>query len=434
MVMAGKMEARIGRSKIVGGVVTAPPSKSYTHRAIIVASLADGKSVIKNYLQSGDTASTIRACEAFGVEMEKLGDDLVVHGSCGDLHTPAAGIDVENSGTTIRLMCGVASLDGRVELTGDASIQKRPMQPLLDALRQLGVKAYSVGGKGSPPIVIEGSGLRGGVAEIGGDVSSQFISSLLIAAPYAEDGVEIVLTTGAKSRPYLDITLDVMESFGVSASNENYQRFVVEPGQRYVGQEYRVEGDYSSASYFLALAALSGSKITVDNLGDGSKQGDRFFLEILRRMGAVVEAGDGEVSVSGIGLAGVEVDLGDTPDLLPTVAALASTVEDETVISNIGHARDKETDRVSACAIEFRKFGAQIEEFEDSLIIHGAKKLKGCRVKSYNDHRMAMALTVVGLFADGETVVEGVECVDISFPGFFSMLKRLGANIEVLEG
>ncbi|MEE8359136.1 MAG: hypothetical protein V3R82_06975, partial [Candidatus Hydrothermarchaeales archaeon] len=224
------MEARIGRSKIVGGVVTAPPSKSYTHRAIIVASLADGKSVIKNYLQSGDTASTISACEAFGIVIEKLGGDLVVHGSCGDLHTPDAGIDVENSGTTIRLMCGVASLGGRVELTGDASIQKRPMQPLLDALGQLGVKAYSVGGKGSPPIVIEGGGLRGGVAEIRGDVSSQFISSLLIAAPYAEEGVEIVLTTGAKSRPYLDITLDVMESFGVSARNENYRRFVVEPG------------------------------------------------------------------------------------------------------------------------------------------------------------------------------------------------------------
>jgi len=432
--MAGKMEARIGRSKIVGGVVTAPPSKSYTHRAIIVASLADGKSVIKNYLQSGDTASTISACEAFGIVMEKFGSDLVVHGSCGDLHTPGDKIDVENSGTTIRLMCGVASLDGKVELTGDASIQKRPMQPLLDALGQLGVSAYSPMGDGSPPIVIEGGGLKGGVAEIMGDVSSQFISSLLIVAPYAEDGVEIVLTTDAKSRPYLDITLDVMESFGVSTSNENYKRFVVEPGQRYVGQEYLVEGDYSSASYFLALAALSGSKITVKNLVRGSKQGDTFFLDILQRMGVNVEVGDSDVTIAGGELSGIEVDLGDTPDLLPSVAALAVMSEGETVISNIGHARFKESDRVSACAAEFRKFGADIKELEDSLIICGTKKLKGCRVKSYSDHRMAMALAVVGLFAEDETVVEGVECVDISFPGFFSMLKQLGASIEVLDG
>ncbi|MFQ5887288.1 MAG: 3-phosphoshikimate 1-carboxyvinyltransferase [Candidatus Hydrothermarchaeales archaeon] len=429
--MAGKMDARIKRAKILEGFVEAPPSKSYTHRAIIIASLAEGKSVVKNYLKSEDTASTIDACQAFDIRIEKIGDDLVIYGSGGKLQTPRKEIDVQNSGTTIRLMCGIASLDGRVKLTGDTSIQKRPMQPLLDALGQLDVKAYSVKGNGFPPIVIEGGAFKGGVAKIRGDMSSQFISSILIASPYAEENVEIILTTEARSRPYLDITLDIMESFGVSAHNEKYKRFVVESSQRYKGREYQVEGDYSSASYFLALAALTGSEIMVKNLVKGSKQGDKYFLEILQKMGVKVETDNREVTVSGGELTGIEVDLGDTPDLLPTVAALATKAEGRTVIKNIKHARFKECDRVSACAVEFKKFGAKTEEMEDSLIIHGTKKLKGSRVKSYNDHRMAMALTVVGLCADGVTVVEGAECIDISFPGFFSMLRQLGADIEV---
>jgi 3-phosphoshikimate 1-carboxyvinyltransferase len=406
------------------GAINAPPSKSYTHRAFVIASLAEGESRIENYLRAGDTLATVNACRALGVEIN-LGRYARVKGSGGELKTPSRAIDCENSGTTIRLVSGIASLDGAVTLTGDSSLQRRPMQPLLDALRQLGVKAYSSRGNGAPPIIVEGGNLRGGRAELRGDVSSQFISSLLIVSPYAGDNVEVALTTPLMSKPYIDITLDVMEGYGIGIVNRDYRSFENVAGRKYRGRKYKIEGDYTNASYFLALAALTDSDIAVNGLRRNSKQGDRAMLRILGKMGAKVEVWDDGARVKGKELRGIEVDLRDSPDLVPTVAALACKAKGTTVIKNVEHARHKESDRLATCAREFRKFGAEIIEKWDGLVIKGTPKLKGALVESYGDHRLAMALSIMGLTADGTTAIKGAECAGISYPGFFKVLNSL---------
>ncbi|MBI4344317.1 MAG: 3-phosphoshikimate 1-carboxyvinyltransferase [Euryarchaeota archaeon] len=417
------MEALVQRVEGVEGAVEAPPSKSYTHRAFVIAALAEGRSTIRRYLKAGDTLSTLKALRAFGVRLE-VGEEVAIEGTGGRLKAPPGPIDCENSGTSIRLLSSLAALDGPATLTGDQSIQRRPMGPLLEALAQLGVEARSLKGDGNPPVQVGGGGLRGGRAEIKGDVSSQFISSLLISAPYAREDVELVITTPLKSRPYVDVTLEIMGRFGVDVENRDYRRFIIPAGRRYRGQDYGVEGDYSSASYFLALAPLTKSRVRVGNLNPSSNQGDRQILAILEDMGAEVERSSGGVTVAGGRLEGIEVDLGDTPDLLPTVAVLGARAEGRTVIRNVEHARYKETDRLRACSLELRKLGARVEEARDGLVIEGGS-LRGARVESYGDHRMAMAMTIAGLSADGTTIVEGVECVQISFPGFYDLIKGL---------
>lgn len=408
------------------GSVFAPPSKSYTHRCFVLASLAEGSSKIRNYLASDDTLATIKACQALGAKI-KLDGEAAVEGTGGNLSTPSKTIDCENSGTSIRLISAMASLDGEVTLTGDASLRRRPMQPLLNALCQLGVKAYSLQGNGRPPVRIHGGTLKGGEVRIRGDVSSQFISALLIVAPYAESEVKITLTTPLKSKPYVAMTLEVMRRFGVEAENKDYSYFNTTPG-RYQGIDYAVEGDYSNASYFFALAALTGSEITVKNLTPNSLQGDRAIIKYLREMGALVKVGDNEVTVSGVKggkLVGIEVDLADAPDLVPTMVALACKAQGKTIIKNVEHARHKESDRLSTCAVEFRKFGVQIEERRDGLIIQGAEKLEGATVDSHGDHRLAMALSIAGLSAKGKTVIKNADAVKISYPEFFQVLESL---------
>jgi 3-phosphoshikimate 1-carboxyvinyltransferase len=421
------MKAVIKGVEKVHGSVVAPPSKSYTHRAFVVAGLARGNSRISDYLVSEDTMATIAGLRSFGVSVEEKNEGVaLVRGSEGRLATPAKEVDCKNSGTTLRLLTGVASLDGEVVLTGDASLRRRPVQPLLDALSMLGVRGESMLDNGCPPVKIKGGSLRGGVAKIRGDVSSQFISSLLIVAPYAERNVEIVLTSPLKSKPYVDITLDIMRTFGAEVENHSYESFRVTAGRIYQGRSYAVEGDYSSASYFLALAALTGGEVTVENLNPRSKQGDRAILDILREMGASVESGKGWVRVRGDGeLSGIEVDLGDTPDLLPTMVALAVKAKGSTVIKNVEHARYKESDRIATCSREFAKFGAEIKERRDGMEIKGTANLRGAEVSSHGDHRLAMALSIAALAAGGRSVVHGVECASISFPKFFEELAKI---------
>ncbi len=431
------MKAIISGVEKVHGSVAAPPSKSYTHRAFVVAGLARGSSRIYDYLVSEDTMATIAGMRSFGVSIVEEDERVaIVEGSGGRLATPEEEVDCKNSGTTLRLLTGVASLDGESVLTGDASLRRRPIQPLLDALAMLGVHGESIPGNGCPPVRIKGGSLHGGVARIRGDVSSQFISALLIVAPYAETDVEVVLTSPLKSKPYVDITLEIMRTFGAEVENHAYESFRVTAGRTYRGRSYRVEGDYSSASYFLALAALTGGEITVENLNPDSKQGDRAILGILREMGASVESGKGWVRVRGTGkLRGVEVDLGDTPDLLPTVAALAVKAEGKTVIKNVEHARYKESDRIATCSQEFAKFGAEIKERRDGMEIKGTVSLRGAEVHTHGDHRLAMALSIAALAAEGGSVVHGIECASISFPGFFEELSKVvPQNSVVLKG
>jgi 3-phosphoshikimate 1-carboxyvinyltransferase len=424
------MDVVITGSKINESTFVAPPSKSYTHRAYAIASLAEGASIIRNPLRADDTDSTLDACKAFGADVKSDEERVVIKGTKGRLETPLKELYVGNSGTTLRLFTSIATLNGRVTLSGDESIQKRPMQPLIDALMQLGVGSKSLRGDGKPPVIVEGGGIEGGVASIRGDISSQFISSLLIASPYARNPVTVELTTDLKSSPYVDVTLDIMKTFGVEVENSNYDQFRVPVGF-YRARDITIEGDYSSASYLLSLAALCKTKITVEHLPKKSVQGDTAILKILNQMGAKVKQSEGKVIVEADNLKGIDLDLGNSPDLLPTVTALACAAKGKTYIKNIEHARLKESDRVSASAREFSKFGAKIVEKKDSILIIGTDRLRGGKVNSFGDHRMVMALAILGVCAQGETVIDNAESVSISFPGFFKALKKTGAKVNM---
>jgi len=428
------MDATIRRST-VGGAARAPPSKSYTHRAILAAGYAEGATV-RRPLRSADTRATARAVAAFGGDVAGLDDDgpLTVAGFDGRPDVPVDVIDCANSGTTMRLATAAAALaDGTTVLTGDSSLRSRPQGPLLDAVEQLGGRAESTRGNGRAPLVVGGP-IDGGEASMPGDVSSQFVTALLMAGAVTDEGVAVDLETPLKSAPYVDITLDVLERFGVEAS-ETETGYRVAGGQRYDpdGGEYAVPGDFSSLSYLLAAGAVAGGEGGVTVAGaEPSAQGDAAVVEHLDRMGAAVDwdRAAGEVTVERAALSGIAVDVGDTPDLLPTLAALGAVADGVTRIENCEHVRYKETDRVAAMAEALSRLGAAVEESRDELVVRGADSdLSGARLDGRGDHRIVMALAVAGLAADGETTITGAEDVDVSFPGFFETLSSLGADV-----
>ncbi len=428
------MDAIVYPSKL-HGTVSAPHSKSYTHRAIILASLAEGRSVIENALISDDTLYTLEACKALGVKATKKGTRIVVNGSGGKLRSGRKRIFVGNSGTTIRLMSSVAALaGGEVMFDGTKEMRRRPMRDLLNALNQLGVEAESVRGNGCPPIKIVGGELRGGAASISGAASSQFVSSLLISCPYAEKSTRVRVVGELKSRPYVDITLDLMKAFGIKARNRKYKEFFIPTG-RYGARRYRIEGDYSSASYFFAGAAVTGSQVAVSGLNKHSVQGDRIFLNVLREMGCEVKWAGDTVMVKGPAvLKAVEKNMGDYPDLVPTLAATAAFARGTTRITGVGHLKYKETDRLAAPAAELSKAGVKAGVGGNSLAIQGLypKKPLGAVFDTYRDHRMVMSLATLALAAEEKSVVRGAEHVSKSFPDFFKKMRALGAKI-VLE-
>lgn len=426
------------------GTVRAPPSKSYTHRAILAAGYADG-ALVREPLDSADPHATARAVEAFGGEVSESDDGLAIEGFAGVPDVPDNVIDCANSGTTMRLVTGTAALaDGWTVLTGDDSLRSRPQGPLLDAIEGLGGRAESTRGNGQAPLVIGGP-IPGGAVSIPGDVSSQYITALLMAGAVTEEGIEIDLETELKSAPYVDITLEVLAEFGVEAEpldadggevrSAGASGFRVPGGQSYepTDGEYRVPGDFSSVSYLLAAGVLAAEEGLTVRGAQPSAQGDTAIVEIVERMGGAVEwdREEGTIEASRSDLSGITVDVGDTPDLLPTIATLGAAADGETRITNCEHVRYKETDRVSAMADELKKMGASVTEHEDELVIHGDEsEVTGATVQGHDDHRIIMALALAGLVAEGETVVEGAEHVDVSFPDFFEVLYDLGATIE----
>lgn len=423
------MELIIHKTETVEGVIKAPPSKSYTHRAIIISSLARGQSLLKDPLFSEDTLASINACKSLGAEIKQDKDSCIVQGTAGNLKTPEDVLDLKNSGTTLRIITSVASLAHNCTvLTGDNSLRTRPMQDLLDALEGLSIKAFSTKNNGKPPICIKG-GFKGGKTDIKGNVSSQFISSLLIASPYAENPVDINIKGDFISKPYVDMTTDIMEKFGVKNEyNKENNSFHVEP-QNYKSRDYTIEGDFSSASYIIGAAAALEGEVTVKNIFKDSKQGDKQILDIVKKMGAQVKFKKDEITIRGYGeLQGTTVNLENAPDLLPTVSALGAISEGETRITNVEHARFKETDRIHTCAIELSKLGVSLKEEQDGLIIKGGAK--GGTVKSHGDHRLVMALSLVGLKVGG-VKIENASVYDVSFPNFPETLKKLGCKIEV---
>lgn len=416
----------------LSGVVKAPPSKSYTIRAVIAGLLADGESVIHDPLFSEDTRACMQVCSQVGASVEKGEDSIKVAGVGGRIQKPAGVLDTLNSGTTIRLMTAVSSLsDQEITLTGDESIQKRPIQPLLDALKQVDVKVES--SNGCPPVKVKGS-LAGGVCKIRGDISSQFISGLLMALPCAGKDSVVDVTTELKSRPYVDLTLDILNRFGVRVRNQDYKKFFVPGKQTYKATDYTVEGDCSSAAFLLGAAALTESEVTVKNIFRDSKQADKKIIEILQDMGADIKVGDDCVTVKGTGkLAGVKVDLSNSPDLVPIMTTLGSLAEGETVLYNVEHARIKECDRINAMATELKKMGADIEERQDGLVIQGKEQLNGAVVDGHRDHRVVMSLSIAGMKAEGETVITDGEYVSVTFPNYLELMTGLGAKLYLKE-
>ena len=441
------MDVRITPSR-VRGAARAPPSKSYTHRAILAAGYAEG-AVVRNPLFSADTAATRRAVEAYGGETERTDESLEVAGFGGEPATPSDVIDCANSGTTMRLTTATGALvDGLAVLTGDASLRARPQGPLLEALEEFGADAESTRRNGRAPIVV-GGGVEESRVSIRGDVSSQYVTGLLMAGAVTGSGLEIELTTELKSAPYVDITLKVLADFGVEATvlggDDSSVRaagadgFRVEGGQTYepTDGEYRVPGDFSSMSYLLAAGALAAdgdgdeSRGVVVEGAEPSAQGDAAIVSVLEAMGADIEW-DREAGTVGVGrsaLEGIEIGVTDTPDLLPTIAVLGAGADGTTRITDCAHVRLKETDRVAAMAAELGRMGVDVEEFEDELRVHGGG-LEGATVDGHDDHRIIMALAVAGLVAEGPTTIEGAEDVDVSFPGFFDVLSGLGAEID----
>ncbi len=427
----------------IGGEVKAPPSKSYSHRAVILASLAKGTSKLYDMLYSEDTLASIRVCEALGAQIKRTDDCLEVIGTGGKLHNSyTEPIDLANSGTTLRLMTSVAALsDNEVILTGDESLQTRPMGLLMNALWPLGIETESLNDNEKAPILIK-PGYRGGETNIYGNVSSQFISSILISSPLSKNGVTLYVLPEFKSKPYVNMTLDIMKKFGVKAlkgyylkhdSCDNEQQscrideFKVRK-QDYVACDYTVEGDYSSASYLLALVAINGGKAKIKNLFFDSKQGDKYILDILQKMGATIIRGEDYVEIVSDGnLKAIDVNLANSPDLLITVAVLAAMAEGTTNITGVAHARVKETDRIDTTCRELEKLGCKLTEREDGMSITGG--VTSGRVDSHGDHRLAMAFSLIGLKHDIE--ITNGEVFDVSFPNFIEAMSELGFELEL---
>ena len=418
------MRASIYKSE-VKGKVRAPSSKSYTIRGLMCAALARGESEIMHPLGSDDTEAALNVLGTAGIRVHQEGDLWRISG--GDFHQPGIDLFCGESATTLRFMTAICSLiPGKCRLTSAPSLSKRPIKPLLRALRQLDVDcAYR---DEDSSVVVEGGRLKGGTVELPGDISSQFVSALLFISPFAEEGIIIKLTTPLESASYVLMTLECLQRFGIEVkASEDLRKFEV-LRQTYKPAKYRVEGDWSSASYPLALGAVCG-EVEVENLNPKSLQGDKVILDFLRDMGAGVEVGEDSVVVRKSRLNAIRADLSDCIDLLPTMAALAAVADGESEFIGIDRARIKESNRVSALREGLERMGINIREEKDRLTVAGSMP-KGSVIDSKGDHRIAMAFGILGSVV-GETIIDGAECVSKTFPEFWDILKNIGGKVEI---
>ena len=420
------MNCKVEKSKIKGEI-NCPSNKSYTHRGIFLASLAGNNSKVENALLSADTKATIEACEKFGAVIEVNDSDIIVKKSI-KIGTNVPEINTENSGTTIRIAVGIASLfSEEITLTGDASLQKRPMQPLLDALSSIGAKCSST--NGNPPIKIKGS-IIGGDIRIPGNLSSQFISSLLISAPLTKNGINLTIEGDLVSKPYLDATIATMKKFGVSVKTLiPYKKYNIAP-QIYKNTTFSVPIDFSSLALLLSFTVLNGEDVVIKGSMGNLPQGDEAFIEFLEQLGVSVTINDNEIKIkSPKKLKGGKFDLRNSPDLLPPLAILSLISSKPIEIVNVKHARLKETDRIAILARELPKIGIKVDEKEDGLILESSDSLTGAKLDSENDHRLFMAFCIAGTYI-GNCIVTDSKSVEVSYPNFIEEMNRLGAKIE----
>jgi 3-phosphoshikimate 1-carboxyvinyltransferase len=413
----------------IRGSIRPPGSKSITNRALVCAALADGDSTLIGALDSEDTRVMIDALRKLGLVVDHdLGARAMrVVGSGGRWPASEADLYVANSGTTMRFLTAMVALGhGTYRLDGTPRMRERPIQDLLDALGELGADVQSEAQNGCPPVVVRAHGLPGGRATVAGSISSQFLSGLLMAAPCAALPVELKVTGELVSKPYVEMTLAVMSAFGVQVEVQKLQRFVVPAGRPYRAYRYEIEPDASAASYFFAAAAVTGGQVTVEGLTRESLQGDVAFCDCLARMGCEVRYGPSSITVVGRPLRGIEVDMNAISDTVQTLAAVALFADGPTTITGVAHIRHKETDRIGALATELAKLGTEVDERSDGLRII-PRSLRPAHLDTYDDHRMAMSLALVGLGSPG-VVIRNPGGVSKTYPHFFDDLKDLARS------
>ena len=424
-------EVVIDPSSKLGGIVKASPSKAYTHRSLIAASLSCGRSRISEPLVSDDSEATLGAVRAYGAFVEQDEEAWTVTGRSSPV-TPEDVIDCRESAATIRFMTPVAALaPGISVLTGRPQLKRRPIGPLLQAMKELGVTCYTARGDGCPPVIVFGGGIAGGRAFLPGDISSQFVSGLLFASPMAQSGVVVSLTSPLESRHYVDMTVDVLKHHGIEVeTNADFREYHVGAGQTYKPRDWKIPGDYSSAAFILAGAAVTGSKVRVTNLNKRSLQGDRAIVEILAKMNAKVHVSEDSVEVAGGLLSGIELDADQIPDLVPVITVLGCYAKGRTVIHKTHRLRIKESDRLSSLTSELGRMGASIQLVDDTLIVKGGSRIKGMVIDPHGDHRIAMACSIAALGADGATTIRDTQCINKSYPAFYEDLARVGVSLH----
>ena len=405
--------------------VAVPGSKSYTHRILIASALSDGVCRIENALISEDTLLTMEALRQMGIQIdEESGNQLLVYGGSGALRPKRDRIYLGNSGTSMRLLTAVAALGrGTVTLFGTDRMGQRPIHDLIDALGQIGVRVFSTNRNGCPPVEVKGDSMSGGAVAINCRASSQYLSALLLIAPYTVRGLDITVTEGPVSRPYVDMTVEVMADFGVAVNREGYRRFQVAGKQNYHAGAHVVEPDGSQAGYFWAAAAICQTEIKVKGVTQDSHQGDVRFAKLLESMGCKMITQPDGITICGGDLRAAEIDMGDMPDMVPTLAVVAAFAEGTTVIKNVSHLKSKESDRLTSVVYELVKMGVDARCSDHELIVTGGRP-HGAVIETYGDHRMAMSFAVAGLVAGG-TIIRGESCVEKSFPNFWEVFEGL---------
>ena len=422
------MLLRVSRS-MSAGRVRIPGSKSHTIRALFLASLAGGKSEILNPLVSSDALSAVSTCRALGADISVESNRFSVQGFDGMPCIPENIVDVGNSGTTLRFGLMTAGMTkGAAVFTGDYQIRRRPLGPLIDAMNRLGAGVFSTRNNNMAPVVVRG-GLKGGETDLDA-VTSQYLSSMLINCPLLERDTEIRITR-LNEVPYVEMTMWWLDKQGIEYHNDNFNAFLVKGGQKYKPFNITIPGDFSSATFFMVLAAISGGEFILDNLDMTDPQGDKRVLSVLEDMGAKVSFRDNLVIIKGGELKGMDIDMNSIPDALPAMAVAGCFARGETRLLNVPQARLKETDRIHVMYEELSRMGADVEELPDGLVIRESR-LKGCRVKGHDDHRIVMALAVAGFNIDGETLIDTAEAINVTFPEFVDLVKACGGNIDIL--
>jgi len=421
----------VSRKSRLKGTVSIPASKSHTIRAVAIASLAEGDSVIRNPLWSGDTEAAVLCYRAFGAQIDTSDDKAwKVTGLRGRITPPAETIDVLNSGTTLRVAMGSAALaepGATTTFTGDEQIRSRPIAPLMQSLEELGAKCVSVRNNGKAPVRISGR-LRGGRTSIAA-FTSQYLSSLLLCTPLASADTDIEVTL-LNEPGYIQMTLDWLDRQGIQYENDGLRRFHIRGGQGYKAYDLPVPADFSSATFFLCAAALFGDGVTLQGLDFSDSQPDKAVVDYLRAMGAEIITGSAGITVRASSLKGVAIDMNATPDALPAMAVTAAFAEGTTKLVNVPQARTKETDRIKCMAEELAKMGAQVEELPDGLVVHNSK-LKAAHLDGRGDHRIVMALSLAAMGLDEPCTIEKAEAMRVTFPEFVGLMRTLGGNVEI---